>query len=357
MALNKANINWSAKQISSMVRNGRIDFGHIIQRPKVWSRDKKSNLIESLMTNFPVPQIFASRKNGAVDNKGNNIYFIVDGVQRLSTITDFLNDEFNLSKLQPITYFDDELNKEVTLDVTDMKFSDLPEGLRDLINTTTLNIVYFDNLTFEEERTLFLKLNNGRPLSTKAHSLASSKDIEGLLSIGEHELFNQMLTEKSRQSKNQAIIVLKVHTMLNKDIEDISFASKDFNPMIENTQISDKEKIELSRVFDYILNVHEELKENHEKDIAKKIFTETHMVSLVPFIKQSMENNITESMFSEFLIDFFKTENDSETYSAYMEACSNGIARNASVVARHNALNKSFMEFFKEDSENILTTA
>lgn len=357
MALNKANINWSAKQISSMVRNGRIDFGHIIQRPKVWSRDKKSNLIESLMTNFPVPQIFASRKNGAVDNKGNNIYFIVDGVQRLSTITDFLNDEFNLSKLQPITYFDDELNKEVTIDVTDMKFSDLPEGLRDLINTTTLNIVYFDNLTFEEERTLFLKLNNGKPLSTKARSLASSKDIEGLLSIGEHELFNQMLTEKSRQSKNQAIIVLKVHTMLNKDIEDISFASKDFNPMIENTQISDKEKIELSRVFDYILNVHEELKENHEKDIAKKIFTETHMVSLVPFIKQSMENNITESMFSEFLINFFKTENDSETYSAYMEACSNGIARNASVVARHNALNKSFMEFFKEDSENILTTA
>lgn len=357
MALNKANINWSAKQISSMVRNGRIDFGHIIQRPKVWSRDKKSNLIESLMTNFPVPQIFASRKNGAVDNKGNNIYFIVDGVQRLSTITDFLNDEFNLSKLQPITYFDDELNKEVTLDVTDMKFSDLPEGLRDLINTTTLNIVYFDNLTFEEERTLFLKLNNGRPLSTKARSLASSKDIEGLLSIGEHELFNQMLTEKSRQSKNQAIIVLKVHTMLNKDIEDISFASKDFNPMIENTQISDTEKLELSRVFDYILNVHEELKDNHEKDVAKKIFTETHMVSLVPFIKQSMENNITESMFSEFLINFFKTENDSETYSAYMEACSNGIARNASVVARHNALNKSFMEFFKEDSENILTTA
>ena len=357
MALNKANINWSAKQISSMVKNGRIDFGHIIQRPKVWSRDKKSNLIESLMTNFPVPQIFASRKNEAMDNKGNNIYFIVDGIQRLSTITDFLNDEFSLSKLQPITYFDDELNKEITLDVTDMKFSELPEGLRDLINTTTLNIVYFDNLTFEEERTLFLKLNNGRPLTSKARSLASSKDIEGLLSIGEHELFNQMLTEKSRQAKNQAIISLKAWIMLNKDIEEISFASKKLNPMIENAQITDEEKLELSRVFDYILNTHEELAENHEKDVAKKLYTETHMISLVPFVKRSMENNISESIFASFLINFFKTENDSETYTEYMDACSNGVARTVNIVARHNALNKSYTEFFKEDSENFAKTS
>lgn len=356
MALNKANINWSAKQISSMVKNGRIDFGHIIQRPKVWSRDKKSNLIESLMTNFPVPQIFASRKNGATDNKGNNIYFIVDGVQRLSTITDFLNDEFSLSKLQPITYFDDELNKEITLDVTDMKFSELPEGLRDLINITTFNIVYFDNLTFEEERTLFLKLNNGRPLTSKARSLASAKDIGSLLNIGSHKLFHEMLTEKSRQAKNQAIISLKAWTMLNKQVEDISFASKDFNPMIEDVEISDREKLELNSVFDYIVNVHDELKDNHEKDVAKKVYTETHMISLIPFINTALENNITESMFGEWLINFFKTENDSETYAAYMDACNGGVARNASVIARHEALRKSYNEFFKTE-ENLVKTS
>ena len=63
---------------------------------------------------------------------------------------------------------------------------------------------------------------------------------------------------------------------------------------------------------------------------------------------------ILDTTFSDF-----KTENDSEVYANYMEACSNGIARNASVVARHNSLGKSFGEFFKteENSENILTTA
>ena len=227
--------------------------------------------------------------------------------------------------------------------------------MQDILNTVTFSIVYFDNLTFEEERTLFLKLNNGRPLTAKARSLASSKDIEGLLSIGEHELFNQMLTEKSRQAKNQAIISLKAWVMLNKDVKEVSFASKELNPLIEQTNISDEEKIELAKVFDYILNVHEELIENKEKDVAKKIFTETHMISLVPYIKQAMENNINESMFAEFMVNFFKTENDSDVYTKYMEASNHGIARTANIVARHNALGESYKEFFKmkENSEKV----
>ena len=357
VALQKASIVWSAKQISSMVKNGKINFEHISQRSLVWERSRKSNLIESMILSYPIPQVFARRNTGDENKKGNSIYFVLDGKQRLSTVKEYLNDEFALTQLQPVTYFDDELNEEVTLDISNKKFSELPNGLKDLLNTVTFSIVYFDNLTKDEEKIMFRKLNNGKALSTKSRTLASAKDIEALLDIGSHKLFQKMLSDKSRANKNQAVIVAKVLTMLNEQVEDISFASKDFNPAIESMEISDTEKLELSRVFDYILNVHEELKDNHEKDVAKKIFTETHMVSLVPFIKQSMENNITESMFSEFLINFFKTENDSETYSAYMEACSNGIARNASVVARHNALNKSFIEFFKEDSEKILTTA
>lgn len=357
MALQKASIVWSAKQISSMVKNGKINFEHISQRSLVWERARKSNLIESMILSYPIPQVFAKRLVGEENKKGNSVYFVLDGKQRLSTVKEYLNDEFALTQLQPITYFDDELDEEVTLDISNKKFSELPDGLKDLLNTVTFSIVYFDNLTKDEEKIMFRKLNNGKALSTKSRTLASAKDIETLLDIGSHELFQKMLSDKARSNKNQAVIVAKTLTMLKQDVEDISFASKEFNPAIESMEISNTEKLELSRVFDYILNVHEELKENHEKDVAKKIFTETHMISLVPFIKQSMENNITESMFTDFMVNFFKTENNSETYSAYMEATSNGVARNASIVARHNALGKSYEDFFKKDSENILTTA
>ena len=163
-----------------------------------------------------------------------------------------------------------------------------------------------------------------------------------------------MLTEKARASKNQVTLVMKAWTMLNKDLEDISFASKQFNPMIEEAEISDNEKLELAKVFDYVVGVHEELVGNKEKDVAKKLYTETHLISLIPYIKQSI-GKINEAMFGEWLINFFKTENNTEVYDNYMEAGSGGVARNASIVARHNALGESYTEFFKveENSEKI----
>lgn len=359
MALQKASIVWSAKQISSMVKNGKINFEHISQRSLVWERTRKTNLIESLILSYPVPQVYARRIVGKENKKGDSIYFILDGKQRLSTIKEFLNDEFALTQLQPVTYFDDELNEEVTLDITNKKFSELPDGLKDLLNTVTFSIVYFDNLTKEEEKILFRKLNNGKPLSTKSRTLASAKDIETLLDVGSHKLFQEMLSDKARANKNQAVIVAKVLTMLTSKVEEVSFASKVFNPAIEEMEILDGEKELLDNIFNYIVNVHGELKENHEKDVAKKLYTETHLISLIPYINNAMENNINEAMFGEWLINFFKTENNTDVYAKYMDACSGGVARTASILARHEALGESYKEFFKteENSENVLTTA
>lgn len=358
MSLEKANIVWSAKQLSGMVKNGKINFEHIIQRSYVWERTRKSALIESMILGFPIPAVFAKRIDDGTGKRGSNTYYIMDGKQRLSTVKEFLNDEFALTKLSLVTYFDTEEDKDIEVDISNMKFSDLPDGLKDLLNTATFSVIYFDNLTKEEERELFKRLNAGKPLSAKNKTLASAKDIETLLDIGNHELFKKMLSEKARSNKNQAVIVAKVITMLGNEVENISFASKDFNPAIEEMEISNDEKLELFKVFEYIVNVHDELKDNHEKDVAKKLYTETHMVSLIPFVKQAMDNNINESMFAEFLVGFFKTENDSDVYTKYMEACSNGIARNASIVTRHNALGKYYNEFFKEEnSNNVLTTA
>lgn len=357
MSLEKASIVWSAKQLSGMVKNGKINFEHIIQRSYVWERARKSSLIESMILGYPIPAVFAKRIDDGSGKRGSNTYYIMDGKQRLSTVKEFLNDEFALSKLQPITYFDTEADKEVVVDISNMKFSELPDGLQDYLNTVTFAVTYFDNLTKDEERELFKRLNNGKPLSTKARTLASARNIEELLDIGSHKLFEEMLTEKARASKNQVSLVMKAWTMLNKQVEDISFASKDFNPAIEEAVIADNEKLELAKVFDFIVSVHDELVSNKEKDVAKKLYTETHMISLIPYMKQSMEN-INEAMMAEWLVSFFKTENDSDTYTKYMEACSNGIARNTSIVARHEALGKSYKEFFKEEnSENILTTA
>lgn len=348
-----SSITWTCKQIVKMIDKETISFKNVVQRSFVWEKHRMSELIWSIIMGYPIPPIYAERGESANDKV--KIYDVMDGQQRNTTIYKYLKDEFALTELKPIPYLDEKGN-ECTVDISGKKFSELEEELQDIIKDATITVKYFDNLEQYQKAEMFRRLNNGKPLSAKNRTLASAKNIEELLDLGSHQLFEEMLTEKSRANKNQAVIVVKVWTMMNLDVEDISFASKDFNPQIEEIKITDEEKSELVRVFDYIVNVHDELKENKEKDVAKKLYTETHMISLIPYVKVAMENNIGESMFAEYLINFFKTENDSDVYAEYMEACSNAIARNASIVARHTALGKSYGEFFKENSENILTT-
>ena len=348
-----SSITWTCKQIVKMIDKETISFKNIVQRSFVWEKHRMSELIWSIIMGYPIPPIYAER--GESDNDKVKIYDVMDGQQRNTTIYKYLKDEFALTELKPIPYLDENGN-ECAVDISGKKFSELEEELQDIIRDATITVKYYDNLEQYQKAEMFRRLNNGKPLSTKNRTLASAKNIEELLDIGSHQLFEEMLTEKSRQNKNQAVIVVKAWTMMNRDAEDVSFASKDFNPQIEEIEITDGEKSELVGVFDYVVSVHDELKDNKEKDVAKKLYTETHLISLIPYVKAAMENNISESMFAEFLINFFKTENDSNVYTEYMEACSNAIARTASIVARHTALGKSYGEFFKENSENILTT-
>lgn len=349
-----SSITWTCKQIVKMIDKDTISFKNVVQRSFVWEKHRMSELIWSIIMGYPIPPIYAER--GESVNDKVKIYDVMDGQQRNTSIYKYMKDEFALTELKPIPYLD-ENGEECTIDISGKKFSELEEELQDIIKDATITVKYYDNLNQSQKAEMFRRLNNGKPLSTKSRTLASARNIGSLLNIGSHKLFDEMLTEKSKANKNQAVIVVKAWTMLNREVEDISFASKDFNPMIEEVEITTEEKAELVNVFDFIVATHDELVENKEKEMARKLYTETHLVSLIPYMKKSMDNGINEAMMAEWIINFFKTENNTDIYTQYMEASSGGVARNASVVARHEALGKSYDSFFKKDSENILTTA
>lgn len=349
MSLEKANITWSAKQLTNMLKNGKINLDHIVQRGLVWERSRKSALIESMIVGYPVPPIFAKRINDSNGSDGYNVYYIMDGKQRLSAVKEYLCDEFSLSMIEPVTYFDDKENKEITIDISGKKFSELPDSLKNHLETFTFSVIYFDNLEKDEERELFKRLNAGRPLSTKSRLLASCNNIEELMEIGSHELFDEMLTKKSKENKNQISIVMKTWCMLNQDIEDISFESKYFNPMIEQAEISEDEKSNIIEVFNYVKDVHSILKEKHIKKIPKKLYTETHMISLVPFVRIAINRDIETEKMADWVIDFFGDEVQASCSERYNSACVGGSAKNQNIVIRNEELKKSFESFFDID--------
>lgn len=353
MSLEKASIAWSAKQLKSMIANGKIDFNHIVQRSYVWERKRKSALIESMVLGYPIPPVFAKRLTDSEEGKKskNVVYCIMDGKQRLSSVAQFLNDEYALTELEPVKYHDEAENADVEFNMTGCKFSDLPEGLQDILNSTMFSVTYFDNLTAEEERELFKRLNAGKPLSTKSRLLASCADIEGLLKIGSHELFDTMLTDKAKDNKNQVTIVMKAWCMMNTPLEEVSFESRSFNPLFESTAITAEERAELDKVFDLISETHGALIEKGESKIAKKLYTETHMISLVPFFAKAIKDELTADLMADWLIDFFSSDSGASVSEDYNTAAGNGSAKNSNIVLRHNALNDSYEEFFEDEED------
>lgn len=347
MSLEKANITMSAKQIKTLTMNGKINLDHIIQRSMVWETKRKSELIESMILGYPIPPLYAKKM---LDDNGKNdgIYYIMDGKQRISTIKQYLNNEFALSPLPPVTYINPENSEEYTTDISRVKFTDLPETLQDMIKDTMFTMIYFENLDSHEEKELFKRLNAGKPLNTKSRLLASCNDVEEILDIGSHKIFDGMLTTKAKNNKNQAAIVMKVWCMLNQAIEDISFDTKSFKKTIESTIMSEKEKNEINNVLDFAYDIHEILVNRLEHRIARKLYTETHFVSLVPFFKMAIDNSVKKEIFADWLMSFYSSIEDASISEEYNKASVSASAKFTNVRIRNKVLSENYKSFFTD---------
>jgi len=61
------------------------------QRNPVWTEKQKSYLIDSILNEYPVPEIYMQE---IVSDKGEVKYILVDGQQRVRSILEFVNNEF-----------------------------------------------------------------------------------------------------------------------------------------------------------------------------------------------------------------------------------------------------------------------
>lgn len=86
----------SVFQAYDMMKEGDINLSPDFQRNTVWDSKRKSRLIESIFLRIPLPALYFSQsKNGKLS--------VVDGLQRLSAIKQFMDDKLKLSELEYLT--------------------------------------------------------------------------------------------------------------------------------------------------------------------------------------------------------------------------------------------------------------
>lgn len=141
--LNTISYDYSVQYINNLIKEGKIILEVPFQRKQIWKSDKASALIESIIMNVPIPPLyFAEEENGK--------WLVLDGLQRLSSIRSFYENEFALVKLGVIK----ELNNHKYKDLNPKSKSLLDDGM------FRVNVIRRDSHP-DIKYDIFMRLNQG----------------------------------------------------------------------------------------------------------------------------------------------------------------------------------------------------
>ena len=247
----------------SLYENSEIDIHPDFQRFFRWSDHQKSTFIESILLGIPIPPIFVSQRD-------DGVWDVVDGVQRLSTIYEFVglltknesekdegdkNDAENNTypvALQKTTYLASLEGKK--WDDPNDKDNSLTQTQRLLIKRSKIavNIVEKESdkmIKYE----LFQRLNTGGSVATPQEVrncilLMLNKDLYQLMrSLADYESFKKCtaLSDRLYEEQYDMELVLRFILLLDKDENSLKklggdvhvFLTEKMREMASNTEL------------------------------------------------------------------------------------------------------------------------
>lgn len=138
----------------------KIELNPLYQRDIVWTKAQMSSFIESVMLGCVPTNIIFN-----IDTK-KSIKVCVDGKQRLESIIRFKNNEIPVV-LNEIVYYYSEADKESKIFTIEQ---------RSMFLNTPIPIVKYKDLSYEEQRDIFMRVQYGAPLRTGEKIFAMIKD-------------------------------------------------------------------------------------------------------------------------------------------------------------------------------------
>lgn len=199
-------------------KQGTIIMHPDFQREEVWSKETKSRLIESLLLRIPITMFYVS-----ADEEGK--LTVVDGLQRLSAIRDFvLKEEFKPTNTKGLGDGMRLQGLEFLIQYEGMSFNELPIIMQNRINETEFTFTIINPGTPEEvKRNIFKRINTGgeglKPQEIR-NALYAGKATELLKNLATSPAFIKATTSSVRSNRMESYeVVLRGIAFILRDAD------------------------------------------------------------------------------------------------------------------------------------------
>lgn len=286
---------FSLAQCLTRIKQGTLLLSPDFQRSFIWDRKRQSQLIESLMLKIPLPMFYVWS-----DEKEN--YHVVDGLQRFTTLRNFILDKKDIptdksSQTSDINFALEGL--EFWQEFNGKKYKDLDVYLQNRILETTLQVTIIEYQTPEKvKRNVFKRLNTGgMPLTPQEirNALYQGESTLLLKDLVQMPIFRKVIhsNQDNRMAGREIILRFLAFSIPEKD----EYTSGDMDDFLSKTM----EKINNL----YTPQMISELKSKFatSMDRAYKLFKDYAFRKSLPGQKKTPINKSLFEVWSVFLSD------------------------------------------------------
>lgn len=281
------------------------------RKSNVWSEDKKSFLIDSILKNYPMPPIFM-RPN--VDNStGKTKYDIVDGKQRLESIISFIKNDI------PITsyFYEDDIfdngNNEIEKELSGKFFEEIKDDSRfkDYIKqfwTYSINIDYLYEGNINLISNIFDRLNrNGEPLNPQELRNAkyhSTNLLHVIKALAENPYWTERFDRLKKERMEYEEFVSELF-FLTAENELIDSSPNIINELYE--KYSSRSEYEIPQIKNnFLMNTDFLIALNIDYQSLKKLSWTTHLYGLYSVAWYCTQKNIRADDIRDKLEELYK---------------------------------------------------
>jgi hypothetical protein len=245
-------LTMSFGEIMNMYKEGEININPDFQRSFRWSKEKQTNLIESILLGIPIPPIFVAENE-------DGVWELVDGLQRISTVLSFFAILENVSKEKRTLV----LGKgKLIPQLEDVSIQNMSFKLKLRIKRATVGVEVLNRDSDSQMKyELFKRLNTtseGLSEQEMRNAIYSGKLNTYINQLASHDTFVSLMkpTKKQKESMYLSELVLRYLAFKNSiDMKDGVRSHLD-KYMEENVNTNnfdeDKEKEEFIKIITYI---------------------------------------------------------------------------------------------------------